>query len=330
MKRITTLLLAALLLLSLAACGAKDVWQEQYDLGMHYLNDGNYQEAVIAFTAAIEIDPKRPEAYLGAAEAYIAADDIDAAIDILKKGLTATGDDTSIQDKLAELEDSISENPSRLINTMLENNQVLTYSNIPEVFSRNFDDLDGLLDMQGDREWIGTREEKCTIHSIEFSAKVQVCSYEKINGWNRYYNLAQSTAPIGSRELLAVDISLWDVPTSMSEGLGIIETGWLGICMGDSYAAVLRKLGFEDGLERYKNINVEIYADGRVSGSAAEGGGVTYSCEHTTEDIPQIDVRFYDENSTVGKFVVYEFHEGDALNRVRYENYDLLMKFAVG
>ena len=94
MKRITALLLAAILLLLLAACGAKGAWQEKYDLGMRCLNEGNYQEAVIAFEAAIEIDAKRPEAYLGAAEAYIAADDIDAAIAILEKGYAATNDDT--------------------------------------------------------------------------------------------------------------------------------------------------------------------------------------------------------------------------------------------
>ena len=56
MKRIITLLLTVLLLPSLVACGAKNAWQEQYDLGMRYLNDGNYEEAIIAFTAAIEID----------------------------------------------------------------------------------------------------------------------------------------------------------------------------------------------------------------------------------------------------------------------------------
>ena len=105
MKRMTTLLLTAVLLLSLIACGAKDAWQEQYDLGMRCLNDGNYEEAVIAFTAAIEIDAKRPEAYLGAAEAYIAADDIDAAIAILKKGYEATGDQ-DIGSKLEEISGS--------------------------------------------------------------------------------------------------------------------------------------------------------------------------------------------------------------------------------
>ena len=80
MKRITTLFLAAVLLLSLcAACGAKDAWQEQYDLGMRYLNDGNYEEAIIAFTAAIEIDPKRPEAYAGLANTYMAQGEFEKA-----------------------------------------------------------------------------------------------------------------------------------------------------------------------------------------------------------------------------------------------------------
>ena len=37
-------------------------WQEQYDLGVRYLSDGNYEDAIIAFTAAIEIDPKKPQA----------------------------------------------------------------------------------------------------------------------------------------------------------------------------------------------------------------------------------------------------------------------------
>ena len=107
MKRITTLfltalLLTALLLLSLAACGGKDAWQEQYDLGMRYLNDGNYQEAVIAFEAAIEIDPKRSEAYLGAADAYVGLGDYVSARKILEEGLDATGNQ-KIQKRLDEL-----------------------------------------------------------------------------------------------------------------------------------------------------------------------------------------------------------------------------------
>ena len=48
-------------------------WQEQYDLGVRYLSEGNYQEAILAFTAAIEIDPKRADAYVGRGDAYVTA-----------------------------------------------------------------------------------------------------------------------------------------------------------------------------------------------------------------------------------------------------------------
>ena len=95
MKRITAFLLTALLLLSLVACGGKGTWQEQYDLGMRYLNEGNYQEAVIAFTAAIEIDAKRPEAYLGAAEAYVGLGDYVSAAEVLQRCYDETGVETA-------------------------------------------------------------------------------------------------------------------------------------------------------------------------------------------------------------------------------------------
>ncbi|MFR4014766.1 MAG: tetratricopeptide repeat protein, partial [Oscillospiraceae bacterium] len=72
MKRFFCILLAALLLLTLAACSkapeaepadeAPD-WQTQYDLGVRYLSEGNYEEAILAFEAAIKIDPKNADAY---------------------------------------------------------------------------------------------------------------------------------------------------------------------------------------------------------------------------------------------------------------------------
>ena len=102
MRRFLTVLLALTLTLSLVACGSKGSWQEQYDLGVRYLSDGNYEEAIIAFTAAIEIDAKRPEAYLGLADAYTGAGDLDAARKALEDGLAATGD-TEIQARLDEL-----------------------------------------------------------------------------------------------------------------------------------------------------------------------------------------------------------------------------------
>lgn len=117
-------------------------WQEQYDLGMRYLTEGNYAEAIIAFTAAIEIDPKQPlayvgrgdayvlsgetdenltaakadyetaieldetvaEAYLGLADVYIRQGDYEKALKILREALEKTGENPTIAGKIAELE----------------------------------------------------------------------------------------------------------------------------------------------------------------------------------------------------------------------------------
>lgn len=80
MKRFVCLVLCVIALISTVACGQETpTWQEQYDLGIRYLSEGNYEEAIIAFTAAIEIDPKRPEGYSGLANTYIAMGDYDSA-----------------------------------------------------------------------------------------------------------------------------------------------------------------------------------------------------------------------------------------------------------
>lgn len=74
MKRVTALFTALILIVGLCACSKKveePTWQEQYDLGVRYLSEGNYQEAIIAFTAAIEIDEMGILAYLGRGDSYI-------------------------------------------------------------------------------------------------------------------------------------------------------------------------------------------------------------------------------------------------------------------
>ena len=53
-KHLFALILLLLMVSILAGCqSTADRWQEQYDLGMKYLSEGNYDEAVIAFNAAI-------------------------------------------------------------------------------------------------------------------------------------------------------------------------------------------------------------------------------------------------------------------------------------
>lgn len=66
--RIAGLLLAMLLLsTSLYGCGGKAplTLEGQLDLGMRYLNELDYENAVTAFTAAIEIDPGNTQGYAG-------------------------------------------------------------------------------------------------------------------------------------------------------------------------------------------------------------------------------------------------------------------------
>lgn len=72
MKRTISLFIAAILLISMIGCHKAPTWEEQYDLGVRYLSEGNYEEAVIAFTAAIEIDPKQAPAYIGRGDANMA------------------------------------------------------------------------------------------------------------------------------------------------------------------------------------------------------------------------------------------------------------------
>lgn len=76
MKKIRKYITAGLILLGLlsglTACSKESRWQKQYDLGMKYLEEGNYEEALTAFDSAIEIDAKKAAAFVGRADTYIA------------------------------------------------------------------------------------------------------------------------------------------------------------------------------------------------------------------------------------------------------------------
>mgnify|MGYP000018329679 CR=1 FL=1 len=86
MKRNASLFLVLLMCLTLCACGSgTNTWQEQYDLGVRYLSEGNYEEAIIAFTAAIEVDPKNVDAYLSLADAYAATGDYKSAENLFSR-----------------------------------------------------------------------------------------------------------------------------------------------------------------------------------------------------------------------------------------------------
>ena len=90
-NRVIVLLLTLALLLT--ACGQKaPTWQEQYDLGVRYLSEGNYEEAILAFTAAIRIDPKQEKVYLSLSEAYAAAGNAEKAAETLRQAIAELGE----------------------------------------------------------------------------------------------------------------------------------------------------------------------------------------------------------------------------------------------
>lgn len=199
---------------------------------MRYLTEGNYAEAIIAFSAAIEIDPKQPEAYIGrgdahsgvaqlatgnstelpeqavssyesavadyltaidlentiaevylkAAEVYVKLGNLDAALDILLRGIEVTGDQ-SLQAYLDEL--SKEDGPTYLLirqsgyepDGTLVDTYVYTYNeqgyiltletNKGRVYTWNYDGEPGHCwyipdreDYESEEEWLAAQEEK--------------------------------------------------------------------------------------------------------------------------------------------------------------------------
>lgn len=133
MKRICSLLLTLTLVLGLCACEqkAEATWQEQYDLGIRYLAEENYEEAIIAFMAAIEIDPSNSDGYLKLAEAYIELDDLEQAAQVLRDGWEHCPDNAQeFEDVLRELGYRIDDNGALVSLQELEETAFSAYREI--------------------------------------------------------------------------------------------------------------------------------------------------------------------------------------------------------
>jgi len=90
--------------------------QKQLDLGQKNLEEMNYEEAVVAFEAAIEVDPMNVDAYLGLVEVYTRTEKFDTALEYAKKGYEATGDER-LKEKIEMIE---SENRARELQKQLD------------------------------------------------------------------------------------------------------------------------------------------------------------------------------------------------------------------
>ena len=97
-----------IVLVVISVSGRKEKeYEEQLKLAERYLAELDYDRAIAAYKAAIDIDPENPEAYLALADTYIEMGDYEAARKILEKGLKRTGDE-EFEERLKELEELIS------------------------------------------------------------------------------------------------------------------------------------------------------------------------------------------------------------------------------
>lgn len=125
-----------------------DPWQEKYDLGIKYLNEENYEEAIILFIAAIEIDAKNIDAYIKLAETYIIIGETEKAIEVYNNALEVEPDNVDIYISLAQayisienIEDAITAYEA-IIDIQPENADI--YIDLAELYV-NLDDIEAAI-----------------------------------------------------------------------------------------------------------------------------------------------------------------------------------------
>ncbi len=75
-----------------------NTWQEQNDRGIQYIEEGEYEKAVGAFTKAISTEPKQAAAYEQLANLYIQEDRLEEAKELLEQAIEVVeGDEEELQ-----------------------------------------------------------------------------------------------------------------------------------------------------------------------------------------------------------------------------------------
>ncbi|MCR5598405.1 MAG: tetratricopeptide repeat protein [Lachnospiraceae bacterium] len=93
---IAAVVVLAVLIFAVSAVAVYNSPEKKYDrqlsLAERYLDDLDYEKAIAAYKAAIEIDPNNPEAYKALAELYLAMDDSVSAQETVQAGINASSD----------------------------------------------------------------------------------------------------------------------------------------------------------------------------------------------------------------------------------------------
>ena len=95
---IVFIVVGILLTFNISSTNKEKILQEQLDLGNKYLNELNYEQAIIAYETAIEIDPMSVDAYLGLSFAHEQQGNYDKALEVLELGYEKTQSDVILQE----------------------------------------------------------------------------------------------------------------------------------------------------------------------------------------------------------------------------------------
>lgn len=89
MNRMKNRLLICALAMAITGCSKspEELLSKQLDIGQKYLDELNYEEAIVAYLKAIELDPKEEIAYLNLSWIYVEQEEYDKAIDLLDDAL---------------------------------------------------------------------------------------------------------------------------------------------------------------------------------------------------------------------------------------------------
>ena len=93
------LILIGIVAIAFAAGGGKSKYDTQLEMAQKYLDELNYEQAIVELRMAIEIEPDNSEAYFVLAEVYVAMEDYESAITVLEEGYAATGDTELLQSR---------------------------------------------------------------------------------------------------------------------------------------------------------------------------------------------------------------------------------------
>ena len=170
----------------------------QLELGNHYLEEMNYEQAKVVFEELITIDPSNVEAYLGAAKAYVGLEDYEGAVTLLQKGYEQTGSEEikmlmeeyeqKLEEQKAEAEQALREEIEEYMRTIpmrIEeaevSNPIYTYS----YFKKVYPDVEAKL-----QEYLKKTTDEWSKEGIYHKLSLMALSVNDMEKAKEYYELS--------------------------------------------------------------------------------------------------------------------------------------------